>query len=132
MANLIQPQSPSTSSDVPFACDLSVFTPEERANLERISAELFAAVTEIRELADGYAYRLPQTFPVMTVAEFILYDHRCCPFFNHGMDVEPRGGSIWLRLTGHDGIKPFIIAEIGDNHLLRDEVAAAAGWNQPG
>jgi hypothetical protein len=28
--------------------------------------------------------------------------------------VEPEGGNIWLHLTGREGVKPFIQAEIAE------------------
>jgi len=37
----------------------------------------------------------------------------CCPFFGFGLRIKPEGGAVWLSLTGRDGIKPFIRAEIG-------------------
>jgi hypothetical protein len=38
--------------------------------------------------------------------------------------VEAAGGPIWLQLTGREGVKPFIQAEIGE--ALNDTVAKAA------
>ncbi len=119
-------------AEVPFACDLSVFTAEQREHLGQLSVELFGAVSDVRELADGYAFRLPASFSVHKVADFIANDHLCCPFLNHGMDLEPKGGSLWLRLTApREGVKEFVIGEIGGNNLLSDEVAIAAGFKQP-
>lgn len=37
----------------------------------------------------------------------------CCPFFSFAIELESGGGAIWLHLTGRDGVKPFIQAEIG-------------------
>jgi hypothetical protein len=38
----------------------------------------------------------------------------CCPFFGFALEMEPEGGAVWLSLTGREGVKPFIIAEIGN------------------
>ncbi len=80
--------------------------------------ELFHTVTEIRELSNGYSFRLPNESDVLLkAAEFIALERLCCPFFGFALEVAPEGGSAWLSLTGRDGVKPFIQAEIG-NHLV--------------
>lgn len=120
-----------SNSEVVIACDLSALTADQRTALETLSPEIFGAVENVSELADGYAFRLPSTFSLAKLADFITYDHLCCPFFNHGLEVEPYDGSIWLRMTGSfAGTKALIIAEIGDNNLLREGVAIAAGFKR--
>jgi len=61
---------------------------------------------------------------LMQTAEFIANERLCCPFLGLAVELEPEGGPLWLRLTGHDGVKPFIKAEIGA--ALNDTVAHAA------
>jgi len=76
---------------------------------------LFHAVSEIRELPDGYAFLLPNKSDALPeVAEFISLEKLCCPFFGFTLEVEPEGGAVWLHLTGREGVKPFIRAEIGE------------------
>ena len=48
--------------------------------------------------------------------EFIALERLCCPFFGFGLGIEREGGAAWLTLTGREGVKPFIMAEIG-GHL---------------
>jgi hypothetical protein len=120
-----------SASEVPFACDLSVFTAEERTHLEELSVELFGTVDEVQELSDGYAFRLPESYGVMKVADFIANDHLCCPFLHHGLELEPKGGSLWLRITGPGPVKEFLIGDVFSNNLLRAEIAAAIGYKQP-
>ena len=68
-------------------------------------------------MPDGYAFRLPNESDVLLkAAEFIALERLCCPFFGFSLEVEPEGGALWLRLTGREGVKPFIHAEIG-GHL---------------
>jgi hypothetical protein len=50
---------------------------------------------------------------LVTTAQFIALERLCCPFFGFGIEVEPEGGAVWLSLTGREGVKPFIMAEIG-------------------
>jgi hypothetical protein len=75
--------------------------------------EVFRAVTDIRELPDGYAFRLPVgPDALLKAAEFISIEKLCCPFLGFVLEVEPEGGPVWLRLTGREGVKAFIREEI--------------------
>jgi hypothetical protein len=66
-------------------------------------------------LPDGYAFELRNDSDVLLrAAEFISLERLCCPFFRFELQVERDGGSVWLSLTGRDGVKPFIMAEIGE------------------
>ena len=85
------------------------------AHLATIS-RLFQAVESHRELPNGYAFRLPNESEVLrTAAEFIAFERLCCPFFGFGLEIEREGGAVWLSLTGREGVKPFILAEIGEH-----------------
>ena len=96
-----------------FACDLTALSAEERKLHAATTEEVFAAVQEVRELSDGYALRLPgESATLLKAAAFIANERLCCPFFTFALEVEPEGGPLWLRLTGGDGIKQFIQAEL--------------------
>ena len=99
----------------PFACDMSAIAPEQRtAHFANID-QLFRTVESIRELPDGYTFQLPNQPEVLLAAtQFITLERLCCPFFGFGLEIEPEGGAIRLSLTGREGVKPFIMAEIGD------------------
>ena len=53
----------------------------------------------------------------LTVPRFNLFrkwvagERLCCPFFDIDVHVEREGGSLWLRLTGREGVKQFIRAD---------------------
>ena len=108
-----------TERESRFACDMTAIAADLRsAHLATIS-RLFRAVESHRELPNGYAFRLPnESDLLLTAAEFIAFERLCCPFFGFGLEIEPEGGAVWLSLTGREGVKPFILAEIGD-HLPR-------------
>lgn len=105
-----------TDKESPFACDMTAIAPEQRgAHLAAIE-RLFSSAHNMRELPDGYAFELPnESDALLTVAQFIALERLCCPFFGFGLDVEREGGSVWLSLRGREGVKPFIMAEIGDH-----------------
>jgi hypothetical protein len=98
-----------------FACVMNAIDPEKRQQHVETSKYLFHLVHEIRELTNGYAFRLENEPDVLVkLAEFISLEKLCCPFFGFTIAVEPEGGDLWLRLTGREGVKAFIQAEIGE------------------
>ena len=98
----------------PFRCDMSAIEPTQRKQHIATTVAVFRAVEEIHELPNGYTFRLPNDATMLLqTAEFIMREKLCCPFFGFSVKVEPEGGPLWLCLTGAEGIKPFIQAEIG-------------------
>jgi hypothetical protein len=98
---------------------MTAIAPEQRgAHLSALES-LFRMVQEVRELAHGYSFRFPNESEVLVaMAEFIALERLCCPFFGFNIEVEPEGGAVWLSLTGREGVKPFIKAEIGEHLRL--------------
>ncbi|HEX2203658.1 MAG TPA: hypothetical protein VHG91_10185 [Longimicrobium sp.] len=110
---------------LPFACDMSAIAPGERPLHLAAIRDVFGAVEAVEELPDGYAFRLPgDSATLARAADFIDKERLCCPFFGFVLKLEPAGGPLWLHLTGREGVKPFIQAEIGG--ALPDPVAQAA------
>lgn len=48
-----------TLNESPIACDMSAIEPGRRAEHVATGGRVFRAAEEIRELPDGYAFRLP-------------------------------------------------------------------------
>lgn len=94
-----------------FACNMGALTKSERAAHEKLSAALLGGIRERKELTNGYAFRFPANSLVQT-AQWAANERKCCPFFAFRIDV---AGSedVWLSLTGPEGVKPFIVAELG-------------------
>jgi hypothetical protein len=104
-----------TKVESPFACNMLAIKSNRREQHTATAIQLFRAVKSVRELSNGYGFQLsdePNTLKL--VAEFISLERLCCPFFGFTIEIEPEGGSLWLQLTGRDGVKPFIRAEIGE------------------
>jgi hypothetical protein len=111
-----------------FACDMLALAPEDRAKHTQTIHALFGSVVAVQELADGYAFRLPEADGILlTSVTFIANEKHCCPFFQFDLRIEPAGRAQWLHLTGPPGVKPFIRAEVGGS--LRGDVRAAAGFS---
>jgi hypothetical protein len=97
----------------PIACDMSAIEPGMRARHVATGAQLFGAVPEIRELPDGFVFRLSSDADALIkAAEFISLERLCCPFLGFALEVEPEGGPVWVRLTGREGVKAFIREEV--------------------
>jgi hypothetical protein len=89
------------SSPTPFACEL--------AALLRLS------LSAIRELPDGCDFEFQwslDTYNALT--EITPLEHACCPFFDVAIRIESESNKLYWRLTGQEGIKPFIRAEFGE------------------
>lgn len=96
-----------------FACRLDGIEPSKRDQHIASATQLFQSVTSVRELPDGYAFRLPEgADTLLKAAAFIDLERRCCPFFGLAIEIEPEGGPVWLHLRGPEGVKPFIRLEV--------------------
>jgi hypothetical protein len=99
-------------SAAPLACVPGAIPEAERPAHFALIAELFGgAVRERRELADGYAFRFaPERLD--GVMRFVANERLCCPFLEFGITVSPADGPVWLRLTGPEGTRAFLDAEM--------------------
>jgi hypothetical protein len=108
------------ASSAPFACNLKAFTPDQRTRHHQLIVRVTSAVTEARELKDGYSLHVNTAqVPLVDVAEWVDLERRCCPFFDFQMDVHGEDGSLWLSLKGRDGVKDFIRTDFS---LLHDKI----------
>ena len=97
----------------PLACDMTAIAPEQRPQHLAASRDLFSRIEKVRELPNGYEFRLADGSALLSqLAEFISLEKLCCPFLNFVIEIEAEGGPVLLRLTGRDGVKAFIREEI--------------------
>src|SRR3954465_2499094 len=102
------------ATESPIACDFSAMTAEQRARRQILARQMHAATKEVHELPDGYAFRFSAEPELcLMLAEFMTLERLCCPFFAFMLGLEHEGGPMWLRLTGRDGVKQFLRAELG-------------------
>jgi hypothetical protein len=100
--------------EVPVACNLAALTAAQQERLEALYRELWADVKEVRELANGYAFRHSLDRAVLlAIAEYVAYGRLCCPFLDFGLTVEREGGPVWLRMTGEGEAKRVLEADMG-------------------
>jgi hypothetical protein len=100
-------------ADSPFACNRAALSVQARKrHFDELSPMLRARKKSIRELRDGFEFEFPSdTATFQLVSEWVAGERLCCPFFDIDVHVEREGGSLWLRLTGRQGVKQFIQAE---------------------
>jgi hypothetical protein len=99
------------SLPITFYCDMTALSTEQRARHHELAALLQFSLTAIRELPDGYDFEFPWSLDTYgALAEIAPLEHACCPFFDIGIRIEGESNKLCWRLSGREGIKPFIRA----------------------
>lgn len=103
-----------TTTQSKFYCNIKALTPEERAHHKQLGDKLMAARKAIVETDRGYEFQFgPQDATLAELADWVVAESKCCPFFDFHIDLENEGKLICLRLTGEEGVKQFMEAEFG-------------------
>jgi hypothetical protein len=99
--------------EAPFACNVAALSPAERKrHFDELGPALRALKTGMRELPNGYAFRLPGDAKTLQLAaEWAAGERACCPFVDIDLKLEREGGPLWLTLSGREGTKQFIEAD---------------------
>jgi hypothetical protein len=97
-----------------YACNIDGIPLQERTQYRQLFEALLGAIDEKRELPDGYAFRIKgERITTGQLVEWINLERQCCPFFGFQILWEPENGPLWLRLTGRQEVKDFILDEFG-------------------
>ena len=95
-----------------FYCNIKALNPAERERHKQLTDKLIAARKEIVETEKGYEFQYsPSNVALAELASWVVAEGKCCPFFDFHIDLEREGNLLCLRLTGEEGIKPFIRSE---------------------
>jgi hypothetical protein len=95
-----------------FYCNIKALTTEERERHHALTEKLIASRSTTVETAKGYELQYsPEKISVAEVAQWVVTESKCCPFFDFHIDLEEQGKLICLRLTGSEGVKAFIRSE---------------------
>jgi hypothetical protein len=95
-----------------FYCNIKALNPAERERHKQLTDKLIAARREIVETEKGYEFQYgPSNVSIGELADWVAAEGKCCPFFDFHIDLEREGKLLCLRLTGEEGIKPFIRSE---------------------
>jgi hypothetical protein len=75
----------------------------------KLTEGLIGVRTARVEIDRGYEFQFsPATVSLAELAQWSAAEAKCCPFFDFHLDLEREGALLCLRLTGEQGIKPFI------------------------
>ena len=116
----------------PLACVPNAVPADQQEDwVNKIAPKLYGAVQEIKELPNGWSWRLPSTSEILQlVAQDLEVERLCCPFVNYTLELEPNRGPFWLRMTGGEGVKEFLRIAYGEGAKYFDaQVAKAAGFD---
>ena len=98
-----------------LACDFGAMDDGQRERYRALRRLLGEDFLEVRELADGYAFRhSPGADVLVALAEYVSLERLCCPFFDFAIEVG-RGveGEVWLKMTGPEGAKGILEDAMG-------------------
>ncbi|MCU0354086.1 MAG: hypothetical protein MUD08_10180 [Cytophagales bacterium] len=95
-----------------LSCTLA--TDDLQKRKETVFEKLRQKVTGVQELDNGYAFRFLGTDQTLDeLLEFVKTERICCDFFTFDLSVKDSKSEAWLKLTGGDGVKSFIMHELG-------------------
>jgi len=95
-----------------LACNMDVFTPDQRENHLQTTTQLVHALQHVQEVEHGYEFMFPNQADVLVrIAEFIANEQLCCPFLKFTLNVSSSSEPISLSLTGPVGTREFLQAE---------------------
>jgi hypothetical protein len=103
----------ASNKESPLACDRMALSDEERKrHFDELGPMLRKLKKSVRELPSGYEFEFPgDRATVQLVEEWVAQERACCPFFDINVRLEREGGSMWMSLTGREGVKEFIQAD---------------------
>jgi hypothetical protein len=95
-----------------FYCNTKALNPTERARHKQLTDKLVAERKQIVETDKGYEFQYnPSSVSIAELAGWVMAESKCCPFFDFHIDLESEGRLVCLRLTGQEGVKPFLRSE---------------------
>jgi hypothetical protein len=108
----INQQKLMKKENITLSCKLT--TPELQERKRTVIAELKSLLLEKDEIETGFRYRFEGSDKMIdTLASFVKTERLCCDFFQFTLTIAGENDDIWLELTGPEGVKDFIRAEIG-------------------
>lgn len=95
-----------------FVCIPSAIPAAERETHFALARDLFQRQSQAQEdLPDGYECRFAaDAFGPLT--RFVANERNCCPAIRFEIVVSAQGGPVSLRMTGPEGVREFLKAEL--------------------
>lgn len=96
-----------------IACNFGAIDRDKRSDHADTAESIYTSTLEIKELPDGFGFRLPMENAMLgKISEWISNERLCCPFFTFAMIVH--GETLWLHLTGTEEVKGYMKTIIVD------------------
>ena len=98
-----------------LACNVLALSSEERIrHFKELGPVLRLLKKSVRELDDGFEFEFPgDRATLQSLAEWIIQERECCPFFEITLKLEPEQGAAWLRLTGSKAMAELALSSFG-------------------
>jgi len=97
------------TTETQFYCNVKAMNPAERAAHKELTDRMIHARRKITETPDGYEFQLDASaISLPDLANWVVSEAKCCPFFDFHLNLEDQGRALALRLTGPKGVKPFL------------------------
>lgn len=101
------------SHETQLVCIVDAIPQNERAAHFALLSDLFRhRAQEKKAVPNGYRFRFPSEM-LDKLMEFVSRERRCCPFLTFSLTVTPSSGPVWLEMTGPEGTRDFLAAELG-------------------
>ena len=103
----------SCTNAVPeLAClPAAIPTAERKAHFALARELVEERAAERVALPNGFGIRFPPD-ALEAVARFVANERKCCPFLSFELTLEPDAGPLWLRMTGPEGTRAALDAEL--------------------
>src|SRR5918994_7045577 len=97
---------------LPLACVPAAIPAAERSAHFALARTMFTELASQRQdLRNGYAFRFDAA-QLESLSRFIANERKCCPFMTFELEIAPASGPIWLRMTGPEGTRDVLAAEL--------------------
>ncbi len=97
----------STVNSSLFVCKLT--GPELQKRKAALRKEVFSKVRKFEEVEDGFHFCFADREGILErLADYILAERKCCPFFQFELTIKPDKGGVELKLCGPKGAKSMI------------------------
>lgn len=104
---------PAHPADPPIACRPGALDPLERQRQKDLLRIVRSRILKTVELPNGFALQMPAAHATfLETAEWVSLERRCCAFAAFTLELR-LDDSFWVILTGRDGAKEVLAAEMG-------------------
>jgi len=94
-----------------ICCTLNPSQLEER---KKVLQKLQPLILEKTEIEKGYLFRFDGNNETMDqIVAIIKLERQCCPFLTFDLIVEKEANPLYLKITGPEGTKDFLLLELG-------------------